>query len=131
MTTLDTMKAYIDTTKTFIQLSSGGLVLPLAIRTQFLELFHTHSTFAPATLVLACASWLCFLVAIGAGALFQYAAVKFVEYEASPSTTHVPRVLNYLVREKGPGVAYGIMISAFYLGAILVVLYSFVFLGGK
>jgi len=40
MITLDTMKAYSDTTKTFIQLSSGALVLPLAIRTQVLTLFR-------------------------------------------------------------------------------------------
>jgi hypothetical protein len=76
MINLDTMKAYIDTTKTFIQLSSGALVLPLAIKAQVLNLFRSDGTYRPTALILICASWFCFLLAIGAGALYQFPQIK-------------------------------------------------------
>ncbi len=131
MINLETMKAYIDTTKTFIQLSSGGLVLPLAIKTQVLNLFRTDGTYNQIALILICVSWFCFLLAIGAGALYQYGAVKFVEEHDNPQATYVPSLLSCLVHGKnGPGPAYGVMLAAFYIGAILVVFYSFAALSG-
>ena len=130
MIDLETMKAYIDTSKTFIQLSSGGLVLPLVIRTQVLNLFRSDGTYRPTALILICASWVCFLLAIGAAVLYQYAAVKFVEYHENPKATYVPRMLAGLIQRSGPGVAYGVMVATFYVGAILAVLYSYAALRG-
>jgi hypothetical protein len=125
MINLDTMKAYIDTTKTYIQLSSGGLVLPLAIKTQVLNLFRSGGSYSGVVLGLIIVSWVCFLVAIAAAALYQYAAVKFVEYHQNRQATYVSGPLKRLIHSKnGPGVAYGVMFAAFYSGAILVVLYS-------
>ena len=131
MINLDTMKAYNDTTKTFIQLSSGALVFPLVIRTQVLELFRSDGNYGSTALILICISWFCFLLAIGAGALYQYAAVKFVEYHQNPNATHLPRPLSWICKGNGPGVAYGVMVAAFYIGAILVVLYSYIALFGR
>ena len=84
MTDLESIKAYIDTTKTFFQLSSGGLVLPLVLKAQVLNLFRTDGTCGLKALTLICASWVSFLLAIGAGARYQYAVVKFVEQRSVP-----------------------------------------------
>jgi hypothetical protein len=69
---------------------------------------------------------LSFLAAIAAGTLYQYAAIKSVEYEAAPAETYVPRVLSYQIERRGPGVASGMMVIAFYMGAVFVVIYSFI-----
>ena len=82
MEDLDLIKACIETTRTFLQLSSAGLVVPLAFRAQLAGLVQIPSEAKTPTLLLVSASWLCLLLAIGFGALYQYVAIKFVERQA-------------------------------------------------
>lgn len=120
---IEIMKLYLDGAKSFVQLSSAGLALPVVLNSNVLGLFHIPSRFSYFQLTFICISWFCFLVAIVAGVLYQYAAVKFVEYE-SDSRTYVPFVLKPFVKGLGPGLAYGTMVLAFFGGAVSVVVYS-------
>jgi len=113
--------AYVDGTKSFVQLSSAGLLVPIALRSEALGFMPHTGAVSRTSLALACVSWLLFLVAIGAGLLYQYTAVKFLEYQSN-KRAYVPRLLRHLVVGEGPGVAYGVMVSAFYAGAIAVIL---------
>jgi hypothetical protein len=116
------VKAYIDTTKTIVQLSSAGLVLPLTLKTAFSEISSNSGSLGGGGLVFIVLSWLCFLVAIGAGSLYPYVAVKSVEKELFPEETFVPDWLKALVND--PGNVYGVMLIAFFGGAFFVVFYS-------
>lgn len=69
------MPLYIDTAKTFGQLSVGALVLSVAFREKILGEKGRKSV----TLMLV-GSWFFFLVSIGTSALYQYVAVKFIVY---------------------------------------------------
>lgn len=120
---MEIIKLYLDGAKSFVQLSSAGLALPVVLNSNVLGIFHTTPRFGYFQLVFICISWLCFLLAIAAGVLYQYAAVKFVEYE-SDSETYVPFALKPFVKGIGPGLAYGAMVLAFFVGAVSVVVYS-------
>lgn len=122
---LEIIKAYIDGAKSFINLCSAGLILPLVLTTDVMGLFNDTQELSLFVLVFISISWLSFLVSIGSGVLYQYTAVKFIEYLNSPETTFVPKLLKYLVQIRGPGVAFGVMVISFYVGAISVVIYSF------
>lgn len=121
---LEIIKAYISSAESFVKLSTGGLVLPIALKSQVFGLFGLTGTLPPVARVLVCASWLMFLTTIASGVLYEYSAVKWLEYRSDPTSTYVPRLLTYLIVEGGPGVAYGIMAVTFYVGAVTVVLYS-------
>jgi hypothetical protein len=120
---IEIMKLYLDGTKSFVQLSSAGLALPIVLSSKVIDLFRTSGHFNHLSLTFVCISWACFLTSIGAGALYQYVAVKFLEYEGDKQT-YVPGTIQWLVKGLGPGVAYGAMVVAFYGGAISVVIYS-------
>jgi hypothetical protein len=90
-----------------------------------LGLFRQNAGYNRLVLSIVLLSWLCFLTCIGAGTLYQYAAIKSVEYESAATETYVSPVLKYLVERRGPGTAYGVMVIGFYIGAIFVVTYSF------
>jgi hypothetical protein len=64
MKDLDLIKAYIETTRTFLQLSSAGLVVPLAFRGQLAGLLQIPGEAKTPTLLLVSASWLCLLLAM-------------------------------------------------------------------
>jgi hypothetical protein len=68
------MAAYSDTAKTYTQLSLGALVLSV---TFFDKVLGQHDRI-PVDLVLLLA-WVCWLVAVLAGAFYQYLAVRFLE----------------------------------------------------
>ena len=119
---LETMKLYLEGSKSFVQLSSAGLALPVVLKSSIFGLFGKTGQFSSLQLTIVCLSWMCFLVSIGAGVLYQYVAVKFIESESHPKKTYVPSILKGLVRE--PGRAYGVMVVAFYAGAVSVVVYS-------
>jgi hypothetical protein len=121
MTDRELILAYVDGAKSFVQLSSAGLVVPVVLRSEVLGLLGSHPSVV--VFLLACAVWLAFLTAIGAGLLYQYAAIKFLEYQSDPKT-FVPARLHDLVVVRGPGVAYGWMVVAFYAGALFLVFYS-------
>jgi hypothetical protein len=122
---LELIKAYIDSTKTFVQLSSAGLLAPVVLKSNVIGLFQKGDQYSVFELTFVCLSWIFFLAAIGAAVLYQYVAIKFVEYHSEPSRTYVPRILETLVKVRGPGLAYGAMVVSFYGGAVTVVLYSF------
>jgi hypothetical protein len=60
-------------------------------------------------------SWTAFLIAIGSGAYYQYLAVKYLESISGNAGSEgiLPKNL------RDPGTIYGIMMVAFYAGAIL------------
>ncbi len=120
---LELIKAYIDSAKSFVQLSSAGLLVPVALKSNVFGIFQKGEQYSTFELTFACLSWLFFLVAIGAGVLYQYVAIKFVEYRNEKKKTYVPRLLESLVKGRGPGVAYGVMLGSFYGGAVILVLY--------
>ena len=122
--TLEIMSLYIDGAKGFVQLSSAGLVLPSVLKSNVIGFFGKADESGHLEMLFICVSWACFLVAIGTGILYQYVAVKFIEYEADPHGTYVPPALEGVVKVNGPGVIYGAMVVAFYVGAISVVAYS-------
>ena len=122
---LDIIKEYVQSAKSFVQLSSAGLVVPLAFRVKVLGIPEGGQRFDKFELVAMCALWAFFLVAIGTGVFYQYIAIKFVEYRRSPHETYVPALLRPIVEEYGPGTVYGVMVVTFYCGALCVVLYSF------
>src|SRR5262245_32375863 len=111
--TVEIMRLYIDGAKGFVQLSSAGLVLPSVLKSNVIGLFGKPGDFGRLELLFICVSWVFFLAAIGSGVLYQYVAVKFLEYEADPDGTYVAPVLERLVKVEGPGVAYGVMAVAF------------------
>src|SRR5262249_39582827 len=121
---IDILKNYIEGSKTFVQLSSAGLVLPLILRGDVAKLIGDIGKFTLSETIFISISWFLFLIAIGSGALYQYAVVKFMEYLLNPGV-YVRWPLTYLVKKSGPGLVYGAMVVSFYIGAICVVAYAF------
>jgi hypothetical protein len=74
------IKAYISSAKTFTQFSTGGLVLPVVLKSDLSKVFARSGSFSKPVLVLVCLSWAFFLTTIGAGVLYEYAAVKSLEH---------------------------------------------------
>ena len=116
------MKLYIEGSKSLVQLSSAGLALPVVLKSTIFGLFGKTGQFSSLQLTIVCLSWVCFLVSIAAGVLYRYVAVKFIEVESNPERTYVLGILKGLV--DAPGWAYGVMVVAFYAGAVSVVVYS-------
>lgn len=108
------MKAYIDTAKSFTQLSTAALLLPIAFFRQLLALEPGEPVRVDFLLVL---TWLSFLVATGCGLLYQYLAVKYLSAQFWRGDWEQSSVL-----VKNPGYAYGGMMVTFFLGAIFFVL---------
>jgi hypothetical protein len=66
---LETMNLYIEGGKSFVQLSSGGLALPVVLKSDIFGLFGKTEQLSSIHLTIICLSWLCFLASIGAGVL--------------------------------------------------------------
>ena len=109
------MAAYSDTAKTYTQLSLGALVLSV---TFFDKVLGQHDRI-PVDLVLLLA-WVCWLVAVLAGAFYQYLAVRFLEARGKDwgllqRSGHAQAFEN-LARH--PWKVYTVLIVGFYLGAV-------------
>lgn len=104
------MKAFIDTAKSFTQVSAAALVLPIFFFRQLLALDPAKPVHVDWLLF---ATFLCFLIAIGSGLLYQYLAVKYL---AGHYWTGDWVKSQKLVRN--PQYAYACMIVPFYLGAL-------------
>jgi hypothetical protein len=106
------MKLFIDNAKTYIQLSTGALVLSITFIKEVINSNQKPVMLKDSLLIL---SWLMYLIAIGFGSYYQYLAVKHLEFMSENSGTKIP--LPELLTD--PGTIYFIMMVAFYLGAIL------------
>jgi hypothetical protein len=107
------MSMFSDNAKTYIQLSGAALALTLTFAHEILHV-PKDENIANGWMI---AMWVCFLVAIIAGAFYQYLAVKFLdaildwEYESSWDWLE-------------PGIVYGLMLGAFYAGTIIFTVYA-------
>ena len=108
------MSMFSDNAKTYIQLSSAALALTLTFAHEILRIPKDRNIADPVMV----AMWCSFLVAIVAGAYYQYLAVKFLE--ASIDWDQLRRVKPRLQ----PGTVYGIMLGAFYGGTIIFTFYA-------
>jgi hypothetical protein len=104
------MKLFIDNTKTYIQLSTGALLLSITFLEKVLGGLATMTSD-----IFLIGSWAAFLIAIGSGAYYQYLAVKYLEsISGNPGSESIlPKKL------RDPGTIFGIMMVAFYAGAVL------------
>jgi hypothetical protein len=109
------MAAYSDTAKTYTQLSLGALVLSVT----FFEKVLGHSGRIPTDSFLLLA-WLCWLVAVLAGAFYQYLAVRFLEKRGEKwgllDRGGHPQAFKSLAEH--PWKVYTVLIIGFYLGAV-------------
>jgi hypothetical protein len=105
------MKLFIDNAKSYIQLSTGALVFSITFIEKVLQ---KVPPIKPDLFLIG--SWVAFLIAVGSGAFYQYLAVKYLE-SISDNPGEEGILPKSLIRH--PGTIYGIMMLAFYAGAIL------------
>lgn len=106
------MELFIANAKTYIQLGSGALLLSVAFAREILGTPEERPIPIDPPLV---AAWGCFLVAIIAGAFYQYLAVRFLESSSRLEVHHAIDWPRWLI--DNPWLAYGVMMAAFYGGA--------------
>lgn len=111
---------FSDNAKTYIQLSGAALALTLTFAHEILHI-PKDQNIADVWMV---AMWGCFLLAILAGAFYQYLAVKYLE--ASIDWGHSD-AWSWLQ----PGNVYAVMLGAFYGGTIIFTIYGIVRLWHK
>ena len=102
------MKMFSDNARTYIQLSGAALALTLTFAHEILHV-PKEQNIVDAWMVLM---WVCFLLAILAGAFYQYLAVKFLEGCLDWAHSNVWSWVE-------AGNVYGIMLLAFYGGTII------------
>lgn len=101
------LKWYADSAKTFTQTATAALVLPILFFKQVLG----GALAGEKGLSLIFASWGCFLVTIGCGLAFHWLAPKFYQIEVEALKAN--RLQN------NPGYVFGLMLLAFFAGALL------------
>jgi len=107
------MKMLSDNAKTYIQLSGAGLALTLTFAHEIVHIPKDQSIVDPWMILM----WACFLVTILAGAFYQYLATKFLENQIKWEHFELPKRLQ-------AGHVYGIMLVAFYGGALTFTVYA-------
>ena len=106
---LQIIPLYLESARTYLQLSLALLGLTVAFR-KYLLGDQALPRVGWATVV----CWTLLLLAIGASALYQYAAVHFLDaLSGSPGKPFLP---SWLV--SNPGRAYGVMVVSFYLSTV-------------
>lgn len=109
------MAAYMDTAKTYSQLSLGALVLSI---TFFEKIADTSGRIVTDRLLLV--AWFGWLVAAVAGAFYQYLAVRFLEARGEAwgvmARTGHPQWFRRLADHPWP--AYALMLGAFTIGSL-------------
>lgn len=133
-TRVDLMKAFCETAKAYVQISSAALALPLVFTQAVLgkEVADGGLRAAGVPLTLALA-WIAFLLAVGFGLLYQWLAIRLMWDElhgvhrtkrnvakAGFRTTWWVPQFRWLNRS----ILYGGMVMCFYGGAILFVLFA-------
>ena len=113
---LDIIPLYLESARTYLQLSIAMLGLTVAFR----EKIFGEGTL-PRVNVSTVLCWGTLLLSIRFNALYQYAAVHFLDAQSvHPGKTFLP---SWLV--SSPGRAYGAMVVLFYLGSLLFVVPAF------
>lgn len=111
---LEIMGRYSETARSFGQLSTAALALPVIFLRQILGL-RENATIPVDPLIVA--TWIAFFVAILASQLYQYLAVKYL-------TAHFWRedweAANRFIRN--PGWIYGVMLISFFAGTLAFIL---------
>jgi H+/Cl- antiporter ClcA len=107
------MGLFIDNAKTYTQLSGAALALSVTFLHEVLGIAKDSRIPLDRLLV---ASWICFLIGIGAGVSYQYFGVKFLEWKSNIKRHHqsYPR---FLIEHPWP--LYLLMLITFYAGAVL------------
>jgi hypothetical protein len=106
----------LESARTYLQLSIALLGLTVAFRER---VFGNGNLPRVNTSTVLC--WAALLLSIGCNALYQYAAVHFLDAQSDyPAKAFLPM---WLVNN--PGRAYGAMVVLFYLAAILFVVPAF------
>ena len=109
------IEMFIDNAKTYTQLSGGGLAISIIFLREVVGIEKDKPMPLDWPLI---ASWICFLLSVGAGVYYQYLAIKFLEVRSE--LTWKPVVFfNRLVNRPWP--VYFTMMLFFYAGAILLV----------
>lgn len=131
---IDLVKAYCDTAKSYVQLSTGALFLPLVFTQAIFgketgeQGLGSHGT--PVSLII---SWACFLISIGCGVLYQWLAIRLVwdELHAVGRTRENARDPGFRTSWWIPSFAglnrsifYGAMVAFFFFGAFCFVLFA-------
>jgi hypothetical protein len=109
---------FSENAKTFTQVSIAALILPITFIRQVLGLASDQKIAENLGLALLL-SWALFLLAIGAGLLYQYIAVKLVEGRFENSKKLYGKMKWFI---ENPEKIYATMMIAFYLGACLFVI---------
>jgi hypothetical protein len=109
------MSMFSDNAKTYIQLSGAALALSLTFAHEILHI-PKDENIANGWMI---AMWVCFLIAIIAGAFYQYLAVRFLD---AILDWEYDRTWDWLE----PGIVYGLMLSAFYGGTIIFTIYAII-----
>ena len=107
------MSMFSDNAKTYIQLSGAALLLTLTFSDRILHL-PKEANLANGWMITV---WICFLVAIVTGAFYQFLAVKLLDGLLDWA---YDRTWDWLE----PGYVYGVMLAAFYGGAIIFTIYA-------
>ncbi len=106
------MNLFIDNAKTYVQLSIGALVLSVTFLRDVLGAPEGNRLPVPPLLAV---SWACFLLAVLAGAFYQYHAVKFIELHSG-----LKGVSSWMRRfDREPYLLYGTMLVSFAAGCLL------------
>ncbi len=108
----ENISLYIDTAKTFLNLSTGALALTITLRDKILGDAGSH--ISKGMLI----SWFCYLLTIGFSALYQYFAVKFLD-----SFSRVPGEESIIpALQNNPGLLYGGMLICFFIGSLFLII---------
>ncbi len=106
---------YVTSAQIFLQLSIGALALSITFREKVLGEKGPISVE-----ILLVSSWLCYLLAIGASAFYQYLAIKFLDSVSD----HSANIDYFEPLVRAPSKVYGIMLVFFFLGSVLLVVSS-------
>ena len=110
---------YIDSAKTFVQLSTGALVLSVTFATEFLEQSRPSLLRDRGLLI----TWLCWLLTVLFGVTYQYCVIKYLETIANDNhllyynrswSSFIPKPLI-----DNPFWLYGCMLFLFYIGLMV------------
>jgi hypothetical protein len=106
------MGLFIDNAKTYTQLSTGALVFTITFVD---KVVGSKNPFQLDWFLIS--SWIGFIIAIGAGALYQYLAVHFIQNKSRITRSHGIPMPDCLINHPWP--LYGVMMVCFFGGAVI------------